>query len=293
MNQPNEKNVILFDEVNIARLKTSDFFKEFFIEIHVASSETELFYLLSETNMEIDLIIFNDSFENNKGFEILSRIKDINHEIPILVLTSNDNKDTFLKVASEGICDYLLKPLSEPVILERVLKIINSNKSNLLPKKPKVSSEVAFDIIDYMRRELKKAKKGNFDLSLIMFKLFIPSDNDIVKNQEKYAYVSDLFYEKLSEILWDTDIIERTELNNFIGIFPFCGINNISKVYNKVIECFDKMKKSNHKTGDFHLVLTSLTYPNKDGSAEELLSSLELSIEREMKKINGLLQKFK
>lgn len=293
MNDPTEKNIILYDEFKVARLKTTELFKEFFINIHSASNETELFYLISEPDFDIDLIIFNDSFDNDRGFQLLSKFKDRNREIPVLILSSNDNKEIFLKAIAEGATDYILMPSSEALILERVLKILNNNRILSKPNSSKLNKKVAFDITDYLRGELKKADKGDFQLSLTMFKFFVPTKSDDEGKLEHYQYVSDLFYKKLAEMLWDTDVTERLDLNTFIGIFPFCGLNNINKVYNKIIDSFDKIKKSNKKLSDFHLVLTSLTYPVKGGSPEELMSSLEKSIELEMKKINGLLLKFK
>ena len=293
MKNPNDKHAILYDEVNVARLKTVDLFREFFIEIHPASTERQLFDMLSDEAVDADLIIFNDSFDNNRGFDILSKIKDINADTPVLVLTTNDKKEIFLKIISEGICDYLLKPYSENMLLERVLNITNSNKTNISPKKIHFSNEVAFDINDYIRSELRKAEKGNFEISILMLKLFVPAINNKIKNQDKHMQISDLFYKKIAEILWETDVIERMDLNTFIGVFPFCGVNNISKVYNKIIECFDYIKKENIDLIDFHLVLNSATYPSKKVNAENIIKSLEISIEQEMKKINGLILKFK
>lgn len=293
MNNPNDKHAILYDEVNVARLKTVDLFREFFVEIHPASTERQLFDMLSDEAFDADLIIFNDSFDNNRGFDILSKIKDINADTPVLVLTTNDKKEIFLKIISEGICDYLLKPYSENMLLERVLNITNSNKTNISPKKIHFSNEVAFDINDYIRSELRKAEKGNFEISILMLKLFVPAINNKIKNQDKHMQISDLFYKKIAEILWETDVIERMDLNTFIGVFPFCGVNNISKVYNKIIECFDNIKKENIDLIDFHLVLNSATYPSKKVNAENIIKSLEISIEKEMEKINGLILKFK
>ncbi len=294
MSGSTERNVIIYDEVSIARLKTADFFKELFIKIHHAGSKREIIHTLSSSEKKMDLIIFNDSFENDRGFELLSEIKEHSSEIPILILTTNDKKEIFFKIISEGICDYLLKPFSEKIFLAKTLEILNFNKTNISPSKKKIhiDNEIAFDIVDYLRSELKKAEKGNFEVSVLMLKFFIPAKENSIKNQDKYIYVSDLFLEKLTELLWDTDIVERTELNNFVGIFPFCGINNISKVYEKIIDCFDEMKKSDKNLFHFHLVLTSLTYPSKKGSAEDLLDSLENSIKQEMENINGLLIKF-
>jgi DNA-binding response OmpR family regulator len=290
MKDPIEKHVIIYDEVNVTRLKTMDFFREFFIQLHSAASETELLYFLSEKKFNPDLLIFYDNFDTEDSFRILSKIHLLKSNLPILVITGNDQKNIFIKAMTEGAWDYILKPVNDSVLLERTLQIINSNNPELtaIP----VTNEVNLNLINYLHNELKKAEKGNFVLSVIMTRLFVPGHGKN-KSKENILYASEYLYNNFLSILWDTDILVRKDIQTFVGIFPFCGAKNTNKIYKKFLDNFEDALKKNPKLKGFHIAMTSLTFPLTKLDAEEMLDTLEKALKKETDNLSRLIMKYK
>lgn len=79
----------------------------------------------------IKLAIINISLPHLDGFDVLSQIKEINlpKNIPIVVISSETNKQTILKAFNYGASDFIIKPFDSEVFRQRVLSLLgNSSK---------------------------------------------------------------------------------------------------------------------------------------------------------------------
>lgn len=59
------------------------------------------------------------------GIETLAEIRKMNGgaDIPVIMLTGVEDKETVLASAKLGICDYLLKPFSAEELLKRIRRV--------------------------------------------------------------------------------------------------------------------------------------------------------------------------
>ena len=69
-----------------------------------------------------DLILLDIHMMQQDGIETLRKIRNTEEckDIPVIMLTGVENKDTVMESAKLGICDYLLKPFTSAELLKRL-----------------------------------------------------------------------------------------------------------------------------------------------------------------------------
>lgn len=75
---------------------------------------------------DIDLLILDIDMPELNGLEVLDRIriKD-NNDMPILMLTSNNDKNYVLECYKRGANDYALKPIDEESFVKKIEKLLD------------------------------------------------------------------------------------------------------------------------------------------------------------------------
>lgn len=78
-----------------------------------------------------DLIILDIDMPEMSGFEMLAHIKEREElkDVPVVFLTSNNSKDHVVEAVRGGAVDYMIKPINENVLLEKVRKILGTEKA--------------------------------------------------------------------------------------------------------------------------------------------------------------------
>jgi len=71
---------------------------------------------------EIDLVLLDLGLPETKGIETFNKVHPLAADIPIIVLTSLDDRETAIKAAEKGAQDYLLKGHIDPFSLERSIR---------------------------------------------------------------------------------------------------------------------------------------------------------------------------
>lgn len=273
MRSPSEYGIIIFDKVSLIRQRICNLFQGTNIHVYEASDDIVLFHLLNAEDSGIDLIIIDIGQDINHGYGIIGKIKKSHPEITIIILTSNNSRSAFIRGVAEGASDYILKPYDDKFLIEKVSQIL-SKKSQVPVVKISFDKEIVFDIHSYLAAEIKKAGKSNYQLSVLMSTFFIPvKDFDNVV-ERKYLQVSSLFYRKFKSIMWDTDLFEPYGSQTFIGVFPYCTLDNLNKVTDKLHQCFEEVKKENNIDTAFQLAISTITYPAEAPNAKDLLLAL-------------------
>ncbi len=77
-----------------------------------------------------DLIILDIEMPEIDGYAMLDMIrrKDELKEVPVLFLTSNNEKEHVVKAIRAGVNDYIVKPIDENVFMDKVRKILKEEK---------------------------------------------------------------------------------------------------------------------------------------------------------------------
>ena len=77
-----------------------------------------------------DLIILDIDMPEIDGHEMLRMLKEKKELklVPVIFLTSNHNREDVLKAAKGGAQDYILKPIQEDVLMEKIHTLLNDKK---------------------------------------------------------------------------------------------------------------------------------------------------------------------
>ncbi len=77
-----------------------------------------------------DIIFMDENMPGLSGIETISRIKEINSKIPIVMVTKNESEAIMKAAIKNYVADYLVKPVSMTQIFVTVHKILNPNNIN-------------------------------------------------------------------------------------------------------------------------------------------------------------------
>ena len=62
-------------------------------------------------NTKVDLVITDIKMPKMSGLELLNLVKDVDDEVPVILMTGYASMDTAITAVSRGAYDYLMKPI--------------------------------------------------------------------------------------------------------------------------------------------------------------------------------------
>ncbi|MDF2890686.1 MAG: transcriptional regulator [Clostridia bacterium] len=235
-----------------------------------AQDPLKLLSIVKELGNNISLVIIDFDMGIEEGFSILNKVKMKNPKVPIIILTSNNKKEIFLKSIIAGVNDFILKPFDDQFFKERVKRFmqVKADGSN---EGAKIISK---SLDEYVKSEISKANKGKYRFSVLMTTFFKPVDELDLKQENEYKRLSGDIYNNLAELFWVSDIYIPYGNQSFIGIFPFCNLNNTSIIHNKIIKRFSEVKNSDIRLEHYHIANSFVTYPEEGNDFEEIMNKL-------------------
>jgi len=103
----------------------------FFDKVITASNGIEALNLY-ETNPSIDIIITDYIMPKMSGYELCERIRRLDSETPIIMMSNYTEKEKLLKSIPLGLIDYLVKPIKYTTLSDTLLKIAAKIKTQPL-----------------------------------------------------------------------------------------------------------------------------------------------------------------
>jgi FixJ family two-component response regulator len=88
------------------------------LRVYTYASATEFLETGIASNPEC--LILDIHLEGMSGLELLSRLRELGHNLPVLIITAHDDAQTREAAARGGCAVYLRKPLDAKVLLEEV-----------------------------------------------------------------------------------------------------------------------------------------------------------------------------
>lgn len=260
-------NVVILDSVNLVRLRIKKLFDNTGINIYEASNASEFESIFIKVNQSIDMVIMDIELQDGNGFEVLKRIREINRHTAIIVLTSNSRRETFIQAMIQGATDYQLKPFDDMTLKEKINSYISAAANP-------TDGRIVFNLPGYIQSELIKAKKGKYDISIIMTTYFRPVAKISSELNREYLKISSSLYNQLKTVIWDTDVIVRYGSQSFVGVFPFCTADNVAIVNNKLEGKFNEFRNTNDDLKNYFISNASVTYPLDGTEYAQLFTKL-------------------
>ena len=123
----NENATILWADDEIDLLKPHIMFlKQKGYDVETVSNGLDALDHVASKNY--DLIILDENMPGLTGLETLSKIKQSQPDVPVIMITKSEEEDIMNQAIGNKISDYLIKPLNPNQILLSIKKNLHSNK---------------------------------------------------------------------------------------------------------------------------------------------------------------------
>jgi len=125
----NRRKIVMVDDVNFQLLSTRERLKKFY-EIYPAQSADKLFEILEYFIPELILLDINMPGED--GFDTITKLKEDPRyaSIPVIFLTSKNDKKSAIKGMSLGAVDFITKPFTDSDIIDCIEYLFDPVKRN-------------------------------------------------------------------------------------------------------------------------------------------------------------------
>jgi len=124
---------------------------------HVVCTVADGIGVLETVDESFDVIILDINMPDMDGFETMSRLNDLNYEVPVLFLTGAGSMDYAVKAINLGAYDFLTKPIEDLDIFNvKIRRAIEKRNYILREKEYKAALE---DDIQVKAKELEEKNK--------------------------------------------------------------------------------------------------------------------------------------
>lgn len=117
--------LIVEDDKNLRRMMEIFLIQNGY-EVHLAKDGIQALDIFE--SIHIDLIICDIMMPNMDGYELVANIREVNYEIPILMVTAKEKLEDKRKGFSMGIDDYMVKPIELDEMIFRIESILRRAK---------------------------------------------------------------------------------------------------------------------------------------------------------------------
>ncbi|PCI28415.1 MAG: hypothetical protein COB67_06435 [SAR324 cluster bacterium] len=122
------KKVLIVDDSATLRRIVHEALNVFDFEIYEAESAALAMECLEEG--PVDLILLDWHMPEMDGYELFLKLKGMEEfkNIPVIMLTAEDSRESMLKAIRSGIRHYLTKPFTHEDLLARIIRVLKLNQ---------------------------------------------------------------------------------------------------------------------------------------------------------------------
>ncbi|WP_457748054.1 response regulator transcription factor [Sulfurimonas sp.] len=148
-----------------------------------------------------DIVITDIMMPNKTGLEMAKEIKELDKNVPIIILSAFSERDNFLTAIDVGVVKYFLKPFDPDELLEYIVSLESALGDRTIELK---------DNFVYNKTKKGLYKKGRYISITKKEKLFIEL---LLQKYEDETYT--LSYEEIKEQLW-SDHVSDERVRTFV-----------------------------------------------------------------------------
>jgi|GEM_PF-6553647 len=251
-----EKTMLLVTKTDLLQFRMESLLSKINHELIITHSKIDAIHKLNYFNNELDLFIL-DLDDDIEMFSLINEIKSRKINKPIILLSSFNDKSTFIKAIKLGIDDFIIKPFDDERMTTTLDKYLKQT-----------TVEVRNEVRNYQKDislEIKKASKGAYPITFIVF-------NFVGKNK---IFLANTFMRELLSKKWDTDKALFYAKDVIIGIFPFSGQKNLRVIEEKMKFYYSVVKKEKSAYKESDMIMESFIYPTQVGGYDDLIYEIK------------------
>lgn len=253
-----DSSILYLEDDEVIRKETSSIFEKMFKKVYTAEDGLAGLNLYNLEKENIDIILTDINMPNKDGIEFMSDVRDIDSDIPILIVTAFNDINILIRAIKLNVTDYIIKPMQ----LNSTLKILNKTLQNKLNQ--------------------KLLAKQNHELEI--YKEILDKENLVSETDPKgiITYANDIFCE-VSGYSRDELIGANHNIVRHPDISSKVYENLWNTIQNK--EIWKGKIKNKAKDGSSYYVQSTI-FPilDKDGNIEKYVASRFLITEQEEEK---------
>lgn len=153
--------LLTVDDSKTIRMIVTRAFKPFDIQMFEAQNGVEGLAVASRERP--DLIILDYTMPIMDGYEMLTKLKSEPElkAIPVIMLTAEAGRENVIKIAKQGVRDYLIKPFKEELIVERVGRVIDLRpKGEVVEKNKRYDDPIGVLVVDDKPAIIEQIRRG-------------------------------------------------------------------------------------------------------------------------------------
>ncbi len=177
-------NILYVEDDKALLEETSNILKKIFKSVETARSGTE--GLLKFTQNHYDLVITDIEMPDLNGLAMSQKIKEIDSQVPIVVISAYSNSSYLIEAINIGINYYVLKPILLPQLLSTLHSVVEVIENR----------RVAFECHQKEVQESVRVAKER-----LFYAMTKSSPNPVIICDGEYV----AFYNEVFETLFDTD----------------------------------------------------------------------------------------
>lgn len=158
--------IFIVDDERIVRVTTADDLRDAGHNVMEFSSAQAALQHLSETDSEVDIILTDLKMPNMDGLEFLARVKKINPDIVVLLMTAHATVQTAVEAMKLGAYDYISKPFNIEELLLTIERIKEVREVKAENKQLRFQVRKQFDLSSFIGQS--DATNKVFDLVKII-----------------------------------------------------------------------------------------------------------------------------
>ena len=285
-------SVLILDDKAYVRYRIRDLLESKRIEAFDTANSIDFFNILAEKKDEIEAIILEVGLNKEDGFEIIKKIKSKDNNIPIMIVTSLNTRNAFIKGVKAGAVEYILKPFDNKFLLERIDSLITryktaEKKEEKVEKKPKpqtnniraVMEKMPSDFNNYLEKQIEIAKAQGMEVSVFMLNLARTGGGKAkVELKETYFLLSDHLFIKLKNLFDKDQLFVKYGIFSFLGVLPNFNENQTQFLWNSMQKEFNLLKSRDSKYTNYKLNGAFVSFPHNGQTNIEIINNLVLKM---------------
>ncbi len=119
------KRVLVADDSAISRMNLAGILRDAGFEVQQVARASDIITKIDTSPVPLDVLILDLYFSDHNGIEILSQLQQRSSSIPVLVVSTETDRQVVFKALQMGAKDYIIKPFSPAQILEKIEKCLS------------------------------------------------------------------------------------------------------------------------------------------------------------------------